>query len=73
MKKIIDVVNDEVEANARPLRTVAVTNLPLGMAVGVLSVITAIAGADGHFGWAAGAFTTALALLWYGIRRTYKC
>ncbi|EPV8686695.1 hypothetical protein ACWAUP_000347 [Pseudomonas aeruginosa] len=49
------------------------TNLFIGMVVGVLSVISATAGTQGHFGISAGAFIIALGLILYGIHRTYKC
>lgn len=73
MKHLIEVVNDQLEAKARPLRTVAVTNLVVGMVVGALSVVAATAGTQGLFGISAGSFAIALGLIWYGIRRTYKC
>lgn len=73
MKHLVEVVSDQIEAKARPLRTVAVTNLFIGMVVGVLSVIAATAGTQGHFGISAGAFIIALGLILYGVRRTYKC
>lgn len=73
MKHLVEVVNDQLEAKAQPLRTVAVTNLFVGMVVGALSVVAATAGTQGQFGISAGAFAIALGLIWYGVRRTYKC
>nr|QHU24522.1 hypothetical protein [Pseudomonas aeruginosa] len=73
MKHLVEVVSDQVEAKARPLRTVAVTNLFVGMVVGALSVVAATAGTQGHFGISAGAFAVALGLIWFGIHRTFKC
>ena len=67
-----EVGSDPLEAKARPLRTVAVTNLFVGMVIGAMSVIAAKAGTEGHFGISAGAFTVGLGLVMFGIHRVYK-
>ena len=72
MKDLVEVVNEQLEAKARPLRTVAVTNLFIGMVVGGLSVVAVTAGAQGQFGISAGSFAIGLGLIWHGIYRTYK-
>lgn len=73
MKHLTEVVSDQVEAKARPLTTVAVTNLFIGMVIGALSVIAAKAGTEGEFGISAGAFAVGLGLVLFGIYRVYKC
>lgn len=72
MKNLIEADNDQAEVGARSTRTVAVTNLFVGMAVGVLTVATAQAGSAGYVVFATATFTVSLGLIWFGIHRAYK-
>ncbi len=73
VKHLIEVVSNQVEAKARPLRTVAVTNLVIGMVVGGLSVSAVSDLIGGRLEQAVGFSTVAIGLIWFGIHRAFKC